>query len=261
MSNGIDAVSSAATLASSAPQTNSDAARERADEDFQSFLQLLTAQLQNQDPLSPVDSTQFVEQLASFSSVEQQIETNALLEQLVNAENLSGLDAATRWVGREVDAPSSEVRYADEPVTLRIPANGEAEPSELVVQSENGAIVRQIALRADQTSYELASTPDAPLPDGRYTVQINYLNDEGETTAGAPVVSGRVVEAQLIDGALRLITETGAAIDPDAVLAVREAAPRVAAVTPLTDGLDDDGTQPEATGEERLNALTGDGEN
>ncbi|MEM9670126.1 MAG: flagellar hook capping FlgD N-terminal domain-containing protein [Pseudomonadota bacterium] len=48
-------------------------------DEFNNFLQLLTAQVQNQDPLSPLDSTQFVEQLATFSALEQQVETNSTL--------------------------------------------------------------------------------------------------------------------------------------------------------------------------------------
>ncbi len=51
-------------------------------EQFDTFLKLLTAQVRNQDPLAPLDSTQFVEQLATFSSLEQQVQTNTLLQSL-----------------------------------------------------------------------------------------------------------------------------------------------------------------------------------
>jgi flagellar basal-body rod modification protein FlgD len=50
------------------------------EDQFNSFIQLLTAQVQNQDPLAPMDSTQFVDQLATFSALEQQVRTNQLLE-------------------------------------------------------------------------------------------------------------------------------------------------------------------------------------
>lgn len=70
----------AITNSEQAPQT-------KAESDFQTFLQLLTAQMRHQDPLEPLDSTQFVAQLAAFSSVEQQIQTNAKLD-LLN-ENLT----------------------------------------------------------------------------------------------------------------------------------------------------------------------------
>jgi len=57
--------------------------------DYNAFLQLLLAQMQNQDPLNPTDSTEYVSQLASFSSVEQGMKTNTKLDQLLTVSNLS----------------------------------------------------------------------------------------------------------------------------------------------------------------------------
>lgn len=74
----------AASAASQASQTSNEdkASQTKAEEEFQTFLQLLTAQMRHQDPLEPLDSTQFVAQLAAFSSVEQQITTNEKLDNL-----------------------------------------------------------------------------------------------------------------------------------------------------------------------------------
>lgn len=57
--------------------------------DYESFLKLLIAQLKNQDPTKPMDSTQFVSQLASFSAVEQQVATNTRLDQLLASASLA----------------------------------------------------------------------------------------------------------------------------------------------------------------------------
>ena len=77
------ATSAATTSTATSSASKSSSAVESSD--FKSFLSLLTAQLKNQDPLAPLEATQFVEQLASFSSVEQQIETNSLLEELLSS--------------------------------------------------------------------------------------------------------------------------------------------------------------------------------
>ena len=65
-------------------------------EQFDTFLRLLTAQIQNQDPLAPLDSTQFVEQLATFSNLELQAQGNQTLESIATmlADNLYRLDEA-----------------------------------------------------------------------------------------------------------------------------------------------------------------------
>ena len=90
------ATASASTGASSS--SNSAVSAATIGEDFDTFLQLLTAQIRNQDPLAPMDSTQFVEQLATFSSLEQQVETNKTLESIASMiGNLVTSDGRT-WV-------------------------------------------------------------------------------------------------------------------------------------------------------------------
>ena len=61
--------------------------------DYNSFLKLLVAQMKNQDPMNPTDSTQYLSQLASFSSVEQQVQTNTKLDSLITASNLNQADS------------------------------------------------------------------------------------------------------------------------------------------------------------------------
>jgi flagellar basal-body rod modification protein FlgD len=74
---------------------------------FQQFLQLLTTQLKNQDPLSPLDTNQFTQQLVEFASVEQQLKTNTDLDQLVTLNKTSQATAALNFVGSQVTADGS----------------------------------------------------------------------------------------------------------------------------------------------------------
>ena len=79
---------------------------------FETFLQLLTTQLKNQDPLSPLDSNDFTAQLTQMAGVEQQLLTNDLLQALVN-QGTGGLDSAVHYIGKEVVAAGSAVRLDD----------------------------------------------------------------------------------------------------------------------------------------------------
>src|SRR6187549_3297985 len=81
--------------------------RARLAENFDTFLSLLTTQLKNQDPLAPMDSTQFTQQLVQMTGVEQQLLTNDLLEKLVSNTG-SGISTAVSLIGKEVRAESAD---------------------------------------------------------------------------------------------------------------------------------------------------------
>ncbi len=99
----VDAVSGAA---SAQTQSASAAAADRATLDYDSFLQLLIAEMRNQDPTEPIDSTEYVAQLATFSQVEQTIQTNARLEELLKASSIS---QAGSLIGRTVTSADGTV--------------------------------------------------------------------------------------------------------------------------------------------------------
>ncbi|MEM7775359.1 MAG: flagellar hook assembly protein FlgD [Pseudomonadota bacterium] len=92
----VNTVSSSATAGATSPQTEALSAETL---DYQGFLQLLIAQLENQDPLNPMDSTEYVAQLASFSEVEQSIKSNDQLEELLSETRLT---QASSVVGKTV---------------------------------------------------------------------------------------------------------------------------------------------------------------
>lgn len=114
--------------------------------DFQSFLQLLTAQLRNQDPLSPLDSTQFVAQLANFSTVEQLVSANARLDRLADELTGSGLDDYASWIGRTAEIEGGAVRYDGSPAAFRFEPLAGAVEATLVVRDQSGAEVHRAAI-------------------------------------------------------------------------------------------------------------------
>lgn len=96
--SNVSALTNAATAAS--PQSSSTSAS--ATVDYNKFLQLLVAELKHQDPTSPTDPTQFMSQLASFSSVEQQVRTNSTLDALLSSQ-------ATSLLGKRVTSSDGSI--------------------------------------------------------------------------------------------------------------------------------------------------------
>ncbi len=90
---------SSATSGTTSSSTTSQASSAAPTVDYNQFLQLLIAEMKNQDPTKPMDPTQTVSQLASFSAVEQSVKTNSLLTSLFN---LSTLSQANSFIGRTV---------------------------------------------------------------------------------------------------------------------------------------------------------------
>lgn len=120
------------------------------DADFDSFLTLLTAQLRNQDPLAPLESTEFIAQLASFSTVEQLIGANEFLE-TISAQNTAGqvADLAT-WIGRDVTSLDGAFRATGEPITFSLPSGIAADRIEAEVLTTDGTVLRTFPVVADE---------------------------------------------------------------------------------------------------------------
>jgi len=83
--------------------------------DYQSFLKLLIAEMKNQDPTKPMDSTQYVAQLATFSQVEQSVQTNTKLDQIMQS---SALSQAGAIIGRNITSADGKTTGTVASVTL-----------------------------------------------------------------------------------------------------------------------------------------------
>ncbi len=112
------------------PATASQAtAKSKASVDYQSFLKLLIAQMKNQDPTQPMDSTQYVAQLATFSQVEQSVQMNTKLDSILQASALSQADAIIGHTITSADGKTtgtvSEVKLTASGLTAVLKDGGE----------------------------------------------------------------------------------------------------------------------------------------
>jgi flagellar basal-body rod modification protein FlgD len=97
------------------PATTASDSVSKTQVDYQSFLKLLVAQMKNQDPTNPMDSTQYMAQLASFSQVEQSVQMNTKLDQMLQS---STLEQAASIIGRTVTSADGETTGKVEEVRL-----------------------------------------------------------------------------------------------------------------------------------------------
>lgn len=101
-----------------AAATGSSTTQDAISSEFETFIRLLTSQVRNQDPLSPLDSTQFVEQLATFSTLEQQVLSNKNLGSIAGMIGDLHALAAGEWLGQAVTVESSWAPFSGEPVSF-----------------------------------------------------------------------------------------------------------------------------------------------
>lgn len=190
--------------------------------DYNTFLKMLTTQMQNQDPLNPIDSADYAVQLATFSGVEQQNRTNQLLETLNGQFGMMGMAQLATWVGQEARA-DVPVWFDDAAVTLSPEPSSAADRAVLVVRDTDGQLVSREDLPPSTDPYLWlgADAKGDPLPRGLYTLTLESYAGEN-LLATSPVQSyARIMEAQRGPNGTRLMLAGGVGVDATDVTALR----------------------------------------
>ncbi|ADO43480.1 flagellar hook capping FlgD N-terminal domain-containing protein [Ketogulonicigenium vulgare] len=190
--------------------------------DFETFLKMLVAQVQNQDPLNPIDSNEYAAQLATFSGVEQQVQTNQLLNQLIAQTGIGNLGAMSGWIGKDVRVAAA-ASYEGAPVTLSPNPAALADRAEVVVKSSDGTEVHRFAIpvSAESVSWDGTTADGGTALEGLYTFEVaSYVGDTLILQEQAEVYT-TVREVQSASGAQYLIVSGGVAVSPSAVTALR----------------------------------------
>lgn len=181
------------------PSTISEAAgaRKSLAGNFDTFLTLLTTQLRNQDPLSPLDSNEFTQQLVQFTSVEQQINANDNLEKILAAMQVDQTSAALGFIGKQVDAAQDSIGLPENGTATwlyTLPSN--AERTTLTVSDASGKLV--YVGDGDKLAGTHSFTWDGkdnagnPLPPGLYTLGVAASDASNGTIETETTVRGTV---------------------------------------------------------------------
>ncbi len=183
--------SSAATTAAGA---NSTAANQLAG-NFDEFLQLLTTQLQNQDPTSPLDPNQFTQELVQFSSVEQQIQTNTSLTTLISLQQNAQTTSALNFIGHSVVINGSTSQLSKGQATWNYTVTKPATAT-INVADSTGAIVYSTSqsVQPGQQSFTWngQTTNGNLLTSGTYNISITATDASGQTAAVSTQSQGTV---------------------------------------------------------------------
>jgi flagellar basal-body rod modification protein FlgD len=191
-------------------QSQTSAAGSSLATDFADFLNLLTVQLQNQDPLSPMDSTEFTNQLVQFTAVEQQINTNQKLDSLVALQLSNSMSSAQSYVGNDISYISSEFFFDGSPSAIRYSMPSAASEATLRVYNEDGGLVYEEQVSGQPGAHEFSwdgrLLGGGVAPDGTYEVEIDAIDDSGKAVQATTVVTGTVTGVESQNGQIFLIS-------------------------------------------------------
>lgn len=202
---------------------NASASATKLGDDFDTFLNLLTTQLQAQDPLDPVDSSEFTNQLVQFSNVEQAIEQNKNLENLAALTALNGISANVGYIGRTVTVEQAEASFDGTDATWIYELEGAAFRNDLVITDTDGQAVRNLTGETSAGKHTLVwdGTDDSgnTVPPGTYTLRQSPV-DANNTTIPNRIFMQDLVSAVDFDGGESLLVAGNFRIPSTEVISV-----------------------------------------
>jgi flagellar basal-body rod modification protein FlgD len=172
---------------------------------FETFLTLLTTQLKNQDPTSPMDSNQFTQQLVQFSQVEQQIETNTNLSSLIRQGNSLAGSYATAYLGKSVSVTNGQASLQDGAANWTYTLDATASEATATVTNQNGRVVFTGPL-ADKGAgthgfaWNGKDNNGNALPNGAYKLTVTAKTADGSAVSNSVASAGIVSQIDMTSG-------------------------------------------------------------
>lgn len=205
-----------------AAQSPSTADGDALSSDFETFLLMLTTQMQNQDPLNPIESQDFAVQLATFSGVEQQVRTNELLESLSGGMGRSGLAELASWIGKEARV-SAPVEFDGSPVTISVkPEPGASSTVLTVLDGSNRVVAREpVPAGIDTLEWAGVGADGRPLQAGSYTLQLDSYSGEELVATSEVSHYTTITEARLGGEGPEVVLAGGSVVPTSAITALR----------------------------------------
>jgi flagellar basal-body rod modification protein FlgD len=193
-------------------------------DNFDTFLTLLTTQLKNQNPLDPLDTNQFTQQLVEFTGVEQALKTNENLELLTQLMTVGAVNSAVGYIGKEVSVSGATANFDGVSASWRFNSPAATETATFVVRDAAGAEVwreaRGIAEGAGAFSWNGNKLGGGNAPQGTYSLTIAATDAADAPLAVKTSYSG-IVEAVDLSGAAPTLTIGGQTVGFDQIIGIR----------------------------------------
>ena len=195
-------------------------------DDFDTFLTLLTTQLQNQDPLEPLDTNQFTAQLVQFAGVEQSIKTNDNLEQLAALSSANTVTSAVGFIGKVVTAAGDTTQLVNNTAAWSYTSPAESSEAKVSIYDQFGTLVYQedASLKAGTNTlfWDGRRNDGSQAPGGSYRLSIDAKDKDGNNLTVDTAIAG-LVEAVDVTKSEPFLTINGSSIKFSAVRTVLDA--------------------------------------
>ena len=215
----VDGVNSTASATSNKLTTQ----RNTIADNFDTFLQLLLTQLKNQNPLEPMDTNQFTQQLVQFTSVEQQLQTNEFLEAMMQSTQNGTNTQAVSYIGKMINASGTTADIKNGQASWLYKFDSPAENTMVTIKDASGNVVfnERLSLEAgtDQIVWDGTTSMGERLSSGRFTITIDARTAEGAYIPVTTEMMG-VVEGVDVSGTEPYLLVGGRRIPVSAVTAV-----------------------------------------
>ena len=217
---------SATNQSTPTPTRGTESSSSALSSDFNTFLLMLTTQLQNQDPLNPANSQDFAVDLATFSTVEQQIRTNELLTDLSSNQALGGLSGFADWIGQDARS-TAPAQFDGTPIDLALTLPAEADEVTLIVRDATGRAISEFAVPPGSATatWDGADAFGVPAPPGLYSFAVDAAEAGNALPGGRVETYSRVAEVRLEAGVPVIVFEGGSTVGAAEVTALRAARP------------------------------------
>jgi flagellar basal-body rod modification protein FlgD len=186
--------------------TTTDGATKDLAKNFDNFLTLLTTQLKNQDPLKPMDSTEFTTQLVQFTGVEQQINVNKNLEKLLGLQQSNQALNAASFIDRQVEAKGNGLTFGTDgaPAAFIYDLAASAQNASVSIKDVDGNVIRAFAVSIEKGrnvgTWDGRTTSGQVAPPGFYTFQVSASDATGQPIQATHKQTGVVTDVTIEDG-------------------------------------------------------------